>query len=129
MQFSSKLVVLLTAAAAGVFASPAVDANSVASSQTVQEGEFLYVGTDEVSSHHPGCPLVTGTHSDTSLLSQSVVERRAEGIEKRCTGAWKTPHADCQPGKCECLGNYGCWSCSGGRMQCQPGPGSGVCWT
>ncbi|KAK4038357.1 hypothetical protein C8A01DRAFT_37670 [Parachaetomium inaequale] len=106
MQFSSKLVLLLTAAAAGVFASPAVDARDVAASQTVQDGDFLYVGVDE-----------------------SVVERRSDGIEKRCTGAWKTPHADCKPGQCECLGDYGCWSCGGGRMQCQPGPGSGQCWT
>ncbi|KAF5855435.1 hypothetical protein ETB97_009223 [Aspergillus alliaceus] len=45
----------------------------------------------------------------------------------QCAG-WLTPHADCTPGKCQCAGNYGCWSCSGGRMQCQPGPGSGQCW-
>ncbi|KAL2130462.1 hypothetical protein VTI74DRAFT_6373 [Chaetomium olivicolor] len=106
MQFTSKLTLLVAAAATGVLASPAVDAREVAASQTVQDGDIVYVGLDE-----------------------SVVERRSDGIEKRCTGAFLPPHADCTPGKCQCLGNYGCWSCSGGRMQCQPGPGSGVCWT
>ncbi|KAF5678683.1 hypothetical protein FHETE_1124 [Fusarium heterosporum] len=51
------------------------------------------------------------------------------GLESRCSCApCYSPHADCTPGRCQCAGNYGCWSCSGGRMQCQPGPGSGVCW-
>ncbi|KAL2171401.1 hypothetical protein VTG60DRAFT_3044 [Thermothelomyces hinnuleus] len=106
MQFSTKLVLFLTAAAAGVFAGPAVDPDAVTSSQTVQDGDILYVGLDE-----------------------SVLERRSDGVEKRCDGAFLPPHAGCTPGKCQCLGNYGCWSCNGGRMQCQPGPGSGVCWT
>ncbi|KAH6840733.1 hypothetical protein B0I37DRAFT_357589 [Chaetomium sp. MPI-CAGE-AT-0009] len=106
MQFSSKLVLFLSAAAVGVFASPAADTRDVTSSQTVQDGDLLYVGLDS-----------------------SVIERRSGGVDKRCDGAYKQPHEDCNPGKCECLGNYGCWSCNGGRMQCQPGPSSGQCWT
>ncbi|KAM0193527.1 hypothetical protein ACHAPA_011430 [Fusarium lateritium] len=53
------------------------------------------------------------------------------GLEKRCNcfPECRRPASNCRPGKCECSGDYGCWSCSGGRMQCQPGPGSGVCWT
>ncbi|KAJ4302431.1 hypothetical protein N0V88_002575 [Collariella sp. IMI 366227] len=108
MHFTSKLILFLAAAATGVLASPAVDAREVATSQTVTDGDIVYVGLDE-----------------------SALERRADGaeIEKRCTGAYLPAHASCTPGKCQCLGNYGCWSCRGGRMQCQPGPGSGVCWT
>ncbi|KAI0122742.1 hypothetical protein F4814DRAFT_458329 [Daldinia grandis] len=49
-------------------------------------------------------------------------------LGKRCSG-YLTQHADCTPGKCQCLGNNGCWACNGGRMQCQPGPDSGECWT
>lgn len=52
------------------------------------------------------------------------------GLEGRCSCApCYSPHADCQAGRCQCAGNYGCWSCNGGRTQCQPGPGSGQCWT
>ncbi|KAK3296809.1 uncharacterized protein B0H64DRAFT_456470 [Chaetomium fimeti] len=106
MQFSSKLVLFLTAAAVGVFASPTANTRDVDSNETIQDGDFVYVGLDS-----------------------SVVERRSGGVDKRCDGAFKPPHADCSPGKCQCLGDYGCWACSGGRMQCQPGPGSNVCWT
>ncbi|KAL2151785.1 hypothetical protein VTH82DRAFT_6883 [Thermothelomyces myriococcoides] len=106
MQFSTKLVLFLTAATAGVFAGPAVDPGVVVSSRSIQVGDNLYVGDDK-----------------------SAINSRSDGIEKRCDGAFLPPHASCDPGKCQCLGDYGCWSCNGGRMQCQPGPGSDVCWT
>ncbi|KAI0828777.1 hypothetical protein F5Y06DRAFT_302183 [Hypoxylon sp. FL0890] len=68
---------------------------------TVTVGENTFVGLDDIVSLEQG---------------------------KRCTGLYLA-HSDCTPGKCQCAGNYGCWACNGGRMQCQPGPGSGVCWT
>ncbi|RBR23413.1 uncharacterized protein FIESC28_03792 [Fusarium coffeatum] len=72
----------------------------------VKDGEYTYTGIDK------------------GLLA-------ARGLEKRCNcfPECRRPGSNCAPGKCECSGDYGCWSCGGGRMQCQPGPGSGVCWT
>ncbi|KAK0713713.1 hypothetical protein B0T26DRAFT_783103 [Lasiosphaeria miniovina] len=104
MKLSVNIFVLL-AAAATVYASPAIDARDVAASVSVHEGEFLFVGAD-----------------------RSTLEKRGLDVEARCSG-FLPPHSDCDPGKCQCIGNNGCWSCNGGRMQCQPGPGSGQCWT
>ncbi|KAH7183645.1 uncharacterized protein B0J16DRAFT_416678 [Fusarium flagelliforme] len=72
----------------------------------VKDGEYTYTGIDK------------------GLLA-------ARGLEERCNcfPECRRPGSNCAPGKCECSGNYGCWACGGGRMQCQPGPGSGVCWT
>ncbi|KAL6922507.1 hypothetical protein ACHAPO_011157 [Fusarium lateritium] len=72
----------------------------------IKDGEFTYTGIDK------------------GLLA-------ARGLEARCNcfPECRRPGSNCAPGKCECSGDYGCWSCGGGRMQCQPGPGSGVCWT
>ncbi|KAF5003715.1 hypothetical protein FDECE_9747 [Fusarium decemcellulare] len=71
----------------------------------IKEGEYTYTGIDK--------PLLT-----------------LRGLEARCDCfPCYSPHADCSPGKCQCAGDYGCWSCNGGRTQCQPGPGSGQCWT
>ncbi|KAF4502473.1 hypothetical protein FAGAP_1288 [Fusarium agapanthi] len=83
----------------GVTATPASD------TVTIEDGGYTYTGIDK--------PLLA-----------------LRGLEARCSCfPCYSPHADCQPGKCQCAGNYGCWSCGGGRMQCQPGPGSGQCWT
>ncbi|PTD07625.1 hypothetical protein FCULG_00007199 [Fusarium culmorum] len=79
----------------GVSATPAVDTT------TIEDGGFTYTGIDK--------PLLA-----------------LRGLEARCDCfPCYSPHADCSPGKCQCAGDYGCWSCGGGRMQCQPGPGSG----
>ncbi|KAF7526686.1 hypothetical protein G7054_g10686 [Neopestalotiopsis clavispora] len=59
-------------------------------------------------------------------LSQGTIETRS--LEARC-GENFPPHSDCVIGQCQCSAGYGCYSCNGGRVQCQPGPGSGQCWT
>ncbi|POR39277.1 Uncharacterized protein TPAR_00530 [Tolypocladium paradoxum] len=56
------------------------------------------------------------------------------GLEARCNcavgGTCVLPGGNCVPGRCQCMGDYGCWSCKGGRMQCQPDPRDGKsCWT
>ncbi|KAI1061420.1 hypothetical protein LB507_011231 [Fusarium sp. FIESC RH6] len=90
----------------------------------VKDGEYTYTGIDKVRSLH-------GKHHLTviDIFTQGLLAAR--GLEKRCNcfPECRRPGSNCAPGKCECSGDYGCWSCGGGRMQCQPGPGSGVCWT
>ncbi|KAH6985463.1 hypothetical protein EDB80DRAFT_590782 [Ilyonectria destructans] len=71
----------------------------------ITEGEYTYTGIDK------------------GILTERHLEARCD-----CFPCY-SPHADCSPGKCQCAGSYGCWSCNGGRTQCQPGPGSGQCWT
>lgn len=56
MQFSTKLVLFLTAATAGVFAGPAVDPGVVVSSRSIQVGDNLYVGDDKVRDASLGSP-------------------------------------------------------------------------
>lgn len=39
-----------------------------------------------------------------------------------CGFRCKKPRENCVPGKCQCAGDYGCWGCNRGRIQCQPDP-------
>ncbi|KAE8371244.1 hypothetical protein BDV26DRAFT_298962 [Aspergillus bertholletiae] len=75
--------------------------------------------------------IPTSNSATTETVTSDAFTYNGEGVDFsiQCSGGLKPPHADCTPGKCQCNGNYGCWSCQGGRMQCQPGPGSGKCWT
>ncbi|KAG5925328.1 hypothetical protein E4U42_004409 [Claviceps africana] len=52
----------------------------------------------------------------------------ARDSQRRCTcfPCWSRGQP-CNPGKCECYGSDGCYSCRGGRSVCQPGPGSNIC--
>ncbi|KAL2185738.1 hypothetical protein L209DRAFT_764781 [Thermothelomyces heterothallicus CBS 203.75] len=75
MQFSTKLVLFLTAAATGVFAGPAVDPGAVTSSQTVQDGDILYVGLDEVSSRRAELPATLVCRADTPFFLHTVCPR------------------------------------------------------
>ncbi|KAJ5291577.1 hypothetical protein N7478_000828 [Penicillium angulare] len=72
-----------------------------------------------------GASAVPTTNTDTELKFTGG-ETSVDSVE--CTG-YLPQHASCTIGQCQCLGNNGCYSCNGGRVQCQPGPGSGVCWT
>ncbi|KAE8150911.1 hypothetical protein BDV25DRAFT_139347 [Aspergillus avenaceus] len=100
MKFIANALVLLTVVA-GVSAVPAADNSNL---KTVVSGEFTYIGEAGVKSN---------------------VE--AGDFSIQCNGDFPS-HSDCTPGKCQCSGKNGCWSCGGGRVQCQPGPGSGECW-
>ncbi|CAJ2501006.1 Uu.00g038590.m01.CDS01 [Anthostomella pinea] len=100
MKAFQHLTLLITLAAGGVLALPSV-AEDVTGLTTITSGTDVFTGYN--------------------------VENES-GIEARCSGT-RLPKSDCDPGKCQCAGNYGCWGCNGGRVQCQPGPGSGVCWT
>ena len=64
--------------------------------------------------------------TNRAMNTQSAFHQR--GLEARC-GENFPPHSDCVIGQCQCSAGYGCYSCNGGRTQCQPGPGSGECWT
>ncbi|KND88958.1 hypothetical protein TOPH_06411 [Tolypocladium ophioglossoides CBS 100239] len=78
----------------------------------------------------PSPDLVTVTDEvGHTFVGADKASLAVRGLEARCDcGLFcQSPHADCDPGACECAGNFGCWAC-GGRMQCQPGPGSGVWW-
>ncbi|KAB5566739.1 hypothetical protein GE09DRAFT_1211801 [Coniochaeta sp. 2T2.1] len=91
---------LLFAIAAGVSALPSENSPSI---DVITDGTFTYTGT-----------------ATSAFL--------ARGLEARC-GENFPPHSDCVIGQCQCSSGYGCYSCNGGRVQCQPGPGSGQCWT
>ncbi|KAJ9137136.1 hypothetical protein NKR23_g9355 [Pleurostoma richardsiae] len=69
--------------------------------------------------------ITAGGNTYTGLSTRKFLTR---GLEARCGENWP-PHSDCVPGQCQCSAGYGCWSCDGGRFQCQPGPDSGECWT
>ncbi|KAB8265728.1 hypothetical protein BDV32DRAFT_115778 [Aspergillus pseudonomiae] len=75
--------------------------------------------------------MPTSNSATTNTITSGEFTYNGEGVDfsLQCSGGINPPHADCEPGKCQCRGDYGCWSCQGGRMQCQPGPGSGTCWT
>ncbi|KAI1475921.1 hypothetical protein K445DRAFT_25755 [Daldinia sp. EC12] len=85
---------------------------------------LLSAAASSVVAHPTETELNTITSGDYTFVGVGEIP----DIEKRCSGNLK-PRADCQPGKCQCQNGYGCWSCNGGRVQCQPGPNSGVCWT
>ncbi|KAG5958401.1 hypothetical protein E4U56_005619 [Claviceps arundinis] len=76
---------------------------------SVTVGEFTYTGGD----------LSRG--DEKNLLALNNLQRRC-----MCNLCF-SPGMECHPYKCECVGNYGCYSCNGGRFLCQKGPGSGVC--
>lgn len=93
MQFSSKIVLLLTAAATGVFASPAVNARDVAACQTVQDGDFTYVGSADVSPSYTRHPVTIMTmltfpsHRLRSNADPRVSRRDATALSRSSTRA------------------------------------------
>ncbi|OIW25347.1 hypothetical protein CONLIGDRAFT_685197 [Coniochaeta ligniaria NRRL 30616] len=92
-------ITLLFTIAAGISALPSENGPSV---DIITDGDFNYTG-----------------QATTAFL--------ARGLEARC-GENYPPHSDCVIGQCQCSKGYGCYSCNGGRVQCQPGPNSGQCW-
>ncbi|KAI2465966.1 hypothetical protein F4781DRAFT_434882 [Annulohypoxylon bovei var. microspora] len=92
---------------------------------------IIAIASSNVIARSTDSQLETRVTYDTIISGDDTfvgLDETEGGIDKRCSGHLE-PGSDCTPGKCDCLGKNGCYSCNGGRTQCQPGPGSGVCWT
>ncbi|KAG6117021.1 hypothetical protein E4U13_001425 [Claviceps humidiphila] len=78
---------------------------------SITEGDFTFTGGD----------LPRG--DEKNLLALSNVQRQCA-----CFANCKDPLEPCEAYQCQCKGDYGCYSCNGGKYLCQKGPGSNTCF-
>ncbi|KAG6286203.1 hypothetical protein E4U09_006855 [Claviceps aff. purpurea] len=77
---------------------------------SITEGDFTFTGGD----------LPRG--DERNLLALSNVQRQCV-----CFSSCKDPFQECKPYECQCRGDWGCYSCNGGKFLCQKGPNSNTC--